>query len=198
MQIINFSPIRTGSTLVYNILKELGYNCQKTHRYYYNVDCYYIITIRHPYNSIISTCLSLDLELNSKNITETIDTYIKNGGQDILDNNFNKPKHAVLYYERFFKNNEEIYNVIEKLFEKKHNIEDKEKINKKFSLENIKKTISQFKNFSDYDKDTHLHGNHISIYNGETDYIKILSEEQIKILEKNKILSMIVTKYYNF
>ena len=56
---VQFSPVRTGSTLIYNYLKELNKNPQKAHKYKYNKkynkNNKYIITIRHPYNSIISS-----------------------------------------------------------------------------------------------------------------------------------------------
>ena len=57
MTIIQFSPIRSGSTLIYNYLLELGYKARKSHLYKNNNKNYYIITIRHPYNSIISSIL---------------------------------------------------------------------------------------------------------------------------------------------
>ena len=48
------------------------------------------------------------------------------------------------------------------------------------------------------DKKTHIHGMHISILNGETNYKELLSEEQIKILNNNIILQKIIKKFnYN-
>ena len=63
---IQFSPIRSGSTLIYNYLKELNKNPYKIHYYTYNKNNKYIITIRHPYNSIISK-----LNIFNEEITET-------------------------------------------------------------------------------------------------------------------------------
>ena len=58
-----FSPIRTGSTVIHNILRDLlcsmkcnpFYKITKGHHSFnkvYNNNDFYVITIRHPYNSI--------------------------------------------------------------------------------------------------------------------------------------------------
>lgn len=195
--ITQFSPIRSGSTLLYNIIRELENNCIKQHKYTYNKNNNYIITIRHPYNSIISSCLRLNLEINNKNLINHINKYIKNGGSCIANNDLNKPNICILFYEKFNNNYDYIFDSLELFFNKKYKDEKKKNICKKFSIENVKKIISKYNNFEEYDRVTHLHGNHISKYNGETNYKEILNDEQIKILEDNKILQKIINKYYS-
>ena len=56
-KIIIFSCPRTGSTLVYNLVKEVfdTYTVEKIHKIdKFDNEILYIIPIRHPYNSIIS------------------------------------------------------------------------------------------------------------------------------------------------
>ena len=63
--LIQFSPIRSGSTLVFNILQFLGKKSKKEHdKYIYRDNNKYIVTIRHPYNSIISSIMRYNKEIN--------------------------------------------------------------------------------------------------------------------------------------
>ena len=67
--LIQVSPIRSGSTLVFNILQFLDKKSNKQHdKYVFKNDNKYIVTIRHPYNSIISSIMRYDKEINIKNI----------------------------------------------------------------------------------------------------------------------------------
>ena len=43
-----------------------------------------------------------------------------------------------------------------------------------------------------------FHGKHISEFNGTIDYKKILNKDDLNVLEKNKKLSIIIQKYYNY
>jgi len=87
--IIQFSPIRSGSTLVYNILREFS-NVRKTHNISVKNGQLYVITYRHPYNCIISSLLRNEKKINSLNIKSEISEYLKNGGKDLLENDLLK------------------------------------------------------------------------------------------------------------
>ena len=78
--IIQFSPIRSGSTLVYNYLKDLNKQVTKHHNYNFCKNNKYVITIRHPYNSIISNILRKNKEINIKTLNNNMKEYISNGG----------------------------------------------------------------------------------------------------------------------
>jgi len=192
--IIQFSPIRSGSTLVYNILREFS-NVRKTHNMSVKNGQLYVITYRHPYNCIISSLLRNEKKINLLNIKSEISEYLKNGGKDLLKNDLLKKNILLLQYEEFFDNYEVIYNKLEKFLN--INIDENKKIelSKKYHITNVKKITNKYKTIKRYDKTTHLHGKHISEYDGKTDYKKILSENDIYMLKENKSLNEIIKKF---
>ena len=198
MSLIQFSPIRSGSTLIYNYLIELGRKPKSKHHYNKNINNYFIITIRHPYNSIISSILRYDLDINIVSIKSHINEYLKYGGDCIINNDFSKDNHCILIYEKFLNNHDYIFNKLENFFNEKYSVELKNKIKYKLNIEKIKKDINEnnYTNFYQYDAKTNFHGKHISKFNGTTDYKKILNKDELGILEKNIKLSKIIEKFY--
>jgi hypothetical protein len=189
MKYYQFSPVRSGSTLLYNILKEiLPHNIQKIHQYIHNKNDKYFCTIRHPYNSIISLMLCYKLEINEKNLCRNISIYLQEGGKYIIDKHFIENKNILkLKYEDFNNNIPFIIQEISKFLKIDVSKEKIKELTDKYSKENVKKITNKYSNFSDYCKKTHFHGDHISKYNGETEYEKILDDKLIKILKKNNL-----------
>ena len=68
----------------------LGKNSEKMHHYKYKKENRYIITIRHPYNSIISSILRYDKEINVESIKSHTNEYLSAGGNCIISNDFNR------------------------------------------------------------------------------------------------------------
>jgi hypothetical protein len=220
-KINQFSPIRTGSTLIYNYLKFLlkDYHIVKQHNINKNeIDIITVITMRHPYNSILSTILvnevnkenyiidnsinlkKLDSLITNEILKKTIDHYLKYGGKDLLSINYENLKNKLIFkYEEIINNHCLIIKNIEIFLKKNFNDIDKEKILEFMNIDNVKKNYSdKYKEFKNYDKNTHLHGQHISEFLGNTDYKNILSNEKIKILLENNELNQIINKFnYN-
>ena len=67
---------------------------------------------------------------------------------------------------------------------------------KGLSVENMMKIQSQHQDFYTWDKETHIHGNHISKYRGKTNWEEILTEEQIGFLKSQDGLNQIIDKFY--
>lgn len=202
MYIEQFSPIRSGSTLVYNYLLELG-KClnKKKHKYNNKKETQYIITIRHPYNSIISSILRYGREVNVETIKDQINEYLSNGGNCILNNTFTNDKiHCVLRYEDFLNNHDLIFEKFELFFNEKYPLKLKNEIKKKLEISSVKHVIyeNNFTDFKQYDEKTHFHGKHISQFDGNTDYKIILNNEELKILENNDKFKKIIEKYYYY
>ena len=198
-QIQQFSPIRTGSTLVYNILKIIKPDMKitKRHNFEYNTHDLFIITLRHPYNSIISSCSTYSLELNINNLKKSINNYIKNGGKCIAKKKLDNNNCLILYYEKFDENYNYIFETLENKLEIKISDENKQEILSNFSIDSVIKFTSKYLSFNKFDRKTQLHGNHISNYKGKTDYTKILNQDHITLLETYPIINKIVSKYYN-
>lgn len=194
--IIQFSPIRSGSTLIFNIIKKLGFNPEKKHVINFRNDCKYVITLRHPYNSIASHFLRYKKDTFSSDINSGISEYLENGGSIIAEANIDSENILLLKYEDFFLDMVPSINLIAKFLSVDINASLSKLIANDLNIDNIKKKTKSFKDFSEYDTKTQWHGNHVSEYKGLTNYNKLFKKEQIKILKNNKTLSKILDKYY--
>ena len=91
--IIILSPPRTGSTLVYNIFKSVFTDkvITKTHEFVYNTNDLFVVTVRHPYNCILSILMCNEKTTepvnNNNNITDATNNFMKCGGKDYINNN---------------------------------------------------------------------------------------------------------------
>lgn len=190
LDIVLFSPIRTGSTLVYNILREL-YPQKRIIKLHQHVSTLtenhkIIITYRNPIASYVSHLLlhMTPDKINCDTINEYLSEYQTNGWNDLFI--VNKPNNFLLLkYEEFYNDYDNIFDKIEKYMDILIDEDFRDFLKKKYSRKSVKEFQSQYSGFSQYDKITHIHGNHISQYNGETEYYKeILDEKTLKYLEK--------------
>jgi len=197
-EVLLFSPIRTGSTLIYNILKHLKFIVLKRHLLKVmpkikNV----IITYRNPLDSLSSLFLKENMNINSLTVNDLnwgIDT-LKEQGLDKLIKIFNNEKFLYLKYELFVHNYSYIYKKLEKYLNITISSKDKTDIYKKFNINSVKKSIKRFNNFLEWDKNTLLHGNHISKYNGDSHYKKTFTKEQINYITNKLTTHLTILNY---
>lgn len=202
MHIIIYSPIRTGSTLIFNVVRSIDNNftIDKTHgpirsleklgRGLQNSDkC--IFTFRNPYDSIVSL-----FQCHKKEKTkENLDKFITEFNWSLMclkhykNNNF-----LWLKYENFKNNYQYIFDKIENYLDIKINKNKKLEIIEEFSISGVKEKIKNYKNFWDFDKKTELHGNHISNDNGKINKWKTFFTES----EKNYIYKELCKKTPKF
>jgi hypothetical protein len=183
--IAQFSPPRSGSTLVYNLLREIFPRKKIFKVHTLRNMCYelnVVGTYRHPLDCIASSIIRYD----KKPTDEEIQRQIKI---------FNQPLHnlltakkmdniLLLRYERFLNDFDYIFDNIEKFFNIRISEEMKLKLTSEYKIENVEKKLSGG-GFSDMDKKTQLHGNHISKYKGACGYYnEFFSEDQIDFLKK--------------
>ena len=116
----------------------------------------------------------------------------------IINNEFNKNNHCILLYEEFINNHDYILDKLQIFYGEEYSKETRDYLKNKLDINNVKKIIENknYHDFKQYDKNTHFHGNHISKFNGNTDYTKILNENLLTILKENIILNQIIEKYY--
>lgn len=196
--IVIFSPIRSGSTLIYNIIKKvfLSSNIIKTHNFNYNVNNLYFIAIRHPYNSIISYHLTQNNDIiKDDNIGELIEIYKKNGGIDLTNVNTENNNIVLLKYECFVDDFNYIFNVIENKLNMKIECDIKNEIMYELNIENVINYTKKYKSFHEYCIITHFHGNHISSNKGNTDFNKYVNTTTLKILINDDCLNKILEMY---
>jgi ribosome-associated translation inhibitor RaiA len=196
--IILFSPIRTGSTLVYNILREL-FPSNRTIKMHHYLNIFtekhkIIVTYRNPVASYVSHLLRYmdSTEITKEKIDEYFKEYTDNGWEHLFK--AKNQKHILLLkYEDFYNNFDVIFDKLEKYMKVIITNESRNLLKKKYSRKSVKQFQSQYNGFSQYDKVTHIHGNHISKFNGETEYYKqILSDDLQQYLEQklNKYIQL--------
>ena len=195
--ILQFSPIRTGSTLVWNFLKRTyPGGVQKVHRLI-SFDGWIVTTIRHPYNAIISAILRLDKPINEPSLEYCANEFMREGGMDSLKLNPESPNVIILKYEDFV---DDYSHIVKRLNEKMGegwSSESLDEVLEGLSIENMMKIQNQHEDFYTWDKTTHIHGNHISKYRGKTNWEDLLTEEQVQFLESFEGLNQIIQKYYS-
>lgn len=184
-QIIQFSPVRTGSTLVYNILREClpGKTIDKSHTYSKHYEKLPIIaTVRHPMDSVASLLQVAEREATGENFRWAVDMLTREGGADI-EKLKNHPKLLLLRYEEFYANYEGMFDALEKFFCIEIPRWQRDSISSRHGLEQARRTASQFSSFSKHDPVTKIHGNHISAFGGRPFYHQeFFNEEQLRRL----------------
>ena len=185
-KIIQYSPPRTGSTLVYNILRELFSHCkiQKTHNYEDKFDAYpVVVTYRHPLDSIASSIQRYGRTPSDEEIRAQIREFDKTGIGDILKIR-NQSNVLMLKYEEFYNRYDYIYDLLEKFFSIKIPADERKRLSDGYNMDAVKQMTQNFDDFRGYNKVTQLHGRHISEHKGETYYYKsYFSPAQIEYLK---------------
>ena len=165
-QIIQFGPIRTGSTLVYNLLKELfpERDIVKTHhfrkRLFFHPQT--VITYRNPIHSLSSSIIRFDEPINDESIEVQLE-HLKSNGLDELIKYFDCHYTLKLKYEDFYENFNYIFNQFEVYFDISIPDLKREELNTKYNVATIKdQEIVKNGNAKEYDSTTHWHGKHVS------------------------------------
>lgn len=185
--IVQFSPMRSGSTLLFNILQEIFPKCsiekQHTYGWYFN-HLKVVASVRSPYDCIGSLLKAKKKEVTDENVSWASNHFLKHGGNEIISV-ADKKNVLLLKYENFVDDYEYIYNSFEMFFDTKINSDLRDRINQKFNRDSVKKIMSTKQNdFSEWCEQNKIHGNHISSENGRVGYGKeLFSEDQIKIVQ---------------
>jgi len=159
----------TGSTFVCQIVKEMGFKPKKIHEYYNKNNILKLITFRDPRDIICSFARRTMKEMvDAKGLEEALIAshkylFLHHKRHEDL-RRYSQEQHSLLIrYEDYFVGNEG--NLIDQLAEfLKVDIDDSFKlfILLEYSIEKNKQRASKFSSFQEYDKDTLIHGNHLS------------------------------------
>lgn len=186
--LIQFSPPRSGSTLVYNLMRELFPRKKIIKVHSYRSMCSelkVVVTYRHPLDCIASSIIRYKKEPTREELDRQIKIF--NQGLTDLIRLKDQPNVLLLRYEDFVHDFDYIYDHFEKFFGKKISPEKQQELTEKYQIENVKKMIEKSggNDFADIDKKTQLHANHISKYKGASNYYEeFLKPEQIKELKE--------------
>lgn len=177
-KIFLLTPPRTGSTLVYNVLRFLFMDINEKpwyHRYQNLVikdhDIHqflprfnYVVTIRNPVDACISLYRTSYPEdhavIYEKMLDLSVNAQLKSfrSINKILERRY---KLTVLHYEDFVDDFDFLLKSIESAFSFTILPEDKELLRKALSKKNVKAYTERFSGFEEYDHYSNFHGNHI-------------------------------------
>ncbi|MEX0961458.1 MAG: hypothetical protein WDZ28_01210 [Simkaniaceae bacterium] len=176
-RILLLTPPRTGSTLIYNVLtylfedinfSHLSYNFNqkivvKSHKEgvaLKNYDCFFISIKRSPLDMFHSISRARRIPINIQNIKKL--ERVSNA-KPIYNYLSKKPPRKVLFlaYEKFVDDIDYLFDELECFFSIEIPLEMRIKIEELFSKEEMLKIQNQYKDFSQYDLVTGVHGNHI-------------------------------------
>lgn len=186
--IIQFSPIRSGSTLVFNFLREIFPEKRiiKTHRLskWQEKTATLVCTYRNPLDCISSNLLFLEKTPSEAHIEEQIGL-LKSNGLEQLSKILDRKNMVLLKYEDFYHDHSVIFTHLEKFFKITLSHELKRSISEKYQVNTVKeKYTSKFDNAFEFDKENHWHGNHISEFNGQPNAAtEVFRENQIQMIQ---------------
>jgi len=210
------SPPRSGRTVVWNIVKKAF--PQKTvllrkGAISFNDDDLYVIVLRHPFNTIMSTLNSGEMPINDSTLKKCTYIYLNSGGAFISSIDVKRENIILLFYEDFVDNLEHILTKMEADASNTEIVEE-------FRIENV---IEKSKTMKKEDFITWLHDprgltseskaaplgnmktmvenktfvkNKVSKYKGKTNYKDLLTNEQIEKLNNNMVLKKIIDTFY--
>ena len=174
--IIQFSPPRTGSTLVYNFLRELfpERKVSKTHKLpHRHLDSAsradIICTVRHPLDTIASRILRHDPEFSDESIERVSG---RRGEFEFLAEIRNDPRVLILRYERFVNNFDFAFDGIEGHFGIEITQQSRTRLSQAYSIEAVRSKADKLGAFKNYDPVDHIHGQHISRFGGRPGYYR--------------------------
>lgn len=179
--ILQFSLPRSGSTLVYNILRELypRHRIEKCHTLdRRNLESTIVATYRNPADIVASLLLVSNSSVTDANIREQSILLNRQGIWDLLTIR-NRSNMLLLRYEDFFDDFDVLFNNIENHFQIRISSEKRKELSTKYNRESVQAMTERYGDFSQYDSETQFHGRHISPFNGVPDFARqFLSNEQ--------------------
>lgn len=189
--LIQFSPPRTGSTLLWNTLRTIIPRQRLTKQHYLtgfqkSTFCRsrIVASIRDPLDSISSSILRYEKSPTLELIDQQLDEFERHGIWDLLEIR-DSPRALILKYENFYNNWEFLFSQLESFFQTKITADTKCKCIAKYSIDQVEKKAQALGSFSVYDKEDHIHGKHISSFRGQVGYGKrILNEQMIEKIHK--------------
>jgi len=187
-KVIQFSPPRTGSTLVWNALKLYVNDPHKTHLIK-DVDKVskklVVSTIRNPFDMVCSSIHRYEKTFNEQSVQETLQMF-ESYNFNILLTLTEKKNCLILKYESFYNNYDFLFNELNYFFNKSISTREISSFKNEFSVHRVLEKVSHLKKFENYNPENHFHGKHIGPNNGAPNsYDKYLNEDMKNQIKKS-------------
>lgn len=199
-KIIRFGPPRTGTTLIYNLLKEIFPEKRIINSHYLVEDDKYsypiVISYRDPRDILVSLIrISFNGQISQDTIDKCINKYkLMRPLHQVLKMHKNSNV-LFLLYKKFHKDFDYIFDRFEDFFDIKIEVKKREELKEKYDVTKMKKIADTMKSFDEYDKnETLIHGKHISDKLGSTGQYKDIFNEELQEYINIKFKSYI--KFY--
>ncbi|MFA6288629.1 MAG: hypothetical protein WC661_14690 [Opitutaceae bacterium] len=184
--VIQFSPVRTGSTIIYNLLREClpEKTVTKAHTYCRHFGHLPLVaTTRHPLDCISSMLLVRNEEPTEETLRRTVTRFNANGGVDLIRIK-NERKILLLRYEKFVNDYEPVFTGFESYFDIVVPPAKRAELTGKYNIESTMKIAASQGGFNAWDPVTKIHGNHISKFGGSASHYKEhFNAPQIELLK---------------
>ena len=184
-RLIQFSPPRTGSTLIYNMIKLIAPDrtVVKSHSVQdRQPDEPIICTFRHPVDSIVSSIQRYGLTPNRKLVVDHI-SQLRDNGWDDVPKLLTDPNALLLRYEDFYQRHEFAASRISAFLKVSFDLTPAALA--ELSIEAVLARTQHMKSFADYDLETHWHGLHVSDRRGAPGSgRRLLDGEDVALIER--------------
>jgi hypothetical protein len=188
--IVQFGPPRSGSTLVYNVIRE-GYperTVLKEHwltRYYRHPwsRAPIVCTVRHPLD-VVASRIQVDGDMPT---TESIERNLQAVAHyRLLLRIRHDPRVLTLRYESFVNDFDYLFDQLEQFLDERIDNETKTNIRGRYDLDEVRQKAKRLGSFENWDREDHIHGNHISAYGGRVGYYtEFFGSDQIRRMEEH-------------
>jgi hypothetical protein len=179
--ILQFSLPRSGSTLVYNLTREIlpGYTLEKCHTLdRRQLDTTIISTYRNPVDIVASFLLCENHVITDANLRKQSLTLHQQGLCDLLGLR-GRDNLVLLRYESFVNGFAPIFDAVSQRFGIEILPAQRQALTQKYSRESVSALTEKFSDFSCYDRTTQFHGRNISRFGGEPSFsAQVFSREQ--------------------
>jgi len=185
--VIQFGIPRSGSTLVYNLLRELlpsPYFILKTHALRpKDLQQKIVATYRNPLDVMASVFESHGLAVTDEEIRKQLFLLSKHGLWDVFELK-HKPNALLLRYEEFVGNFALLFDEIGHFFEIDIPQGQRQALSDRYDIQKVKQSIDPAKDFSHKDK-RGFHGKHVSRFEGGSGYFSDVFEPgQIEYMQR--------------
>lgn len=187
--VIQCSPPRTGSTLLWNVLR-VGYPQKKVIKTHGLKDLpapmirmsRIIMSVRNPLDTVSSSILRYRKEPSREFVSKQIKEIDERGIWDTLEFK-GRANVLILKYEDFSGDFDYTFGQLEQ-FMRTPIPEDRQKVIKRdFSIESVEQKSASLGSFGTYDAEDQVHGCHVSRYRGASNYYQdFLGDEEIRLI----------------
>ena len=166
--IVQCSPVRTGSTLVWNALKTLFPNLDIPKRHDLNPilrsswnPCSIIGTVRDPRDTIVSMLMISNEPATAESIQRKLQDLDRQGLREIMRIQ-NRPNTLILRYEVIYDNHAVLFESLENFFGIRHDSNRFSNFEVRFGIDEVMRRSKALGEFRNFDQNDHVHGRHIS------------------------------------